>query len=310
MKSIRLIVWILFILLTGCGRTELETVHLNVPKEVRFGEIRTRGSDTGVANSADNSGFTFSLSASLDNEEPTTDYLWNVKVSNENGHWKSVRPIYWMNGLPITFFAIAPYVENQDIVQLSKAGEAPILTYTPPENAEEHIDLMTSSCTKSDGSVNLVFDHILTQIRFTVGKTFRPGTKVNEIRLKGIAVKGEYNQHSLSWTILPEYGQFAVSDVGFTMDDSKTAGDLISETYFFVPPQSITNKDACIEIFAEDDGLEIIGTMSLAGSRWEAGTIKTYFISYDGARFYASMLEDLKDSTRVDMDERNEITTD
>lgn len=310
MKSIRLILWILLILLTGCGQPEPATVHLNALKEVKFGEIRTRGSDTGVADSANNSGFTFGLSASLDNEDPKTDYLWNVKVSNENGAWKSISPVYWMNGLPITFFAISPYVDNQDIVQLSSAGEAPTLTYTPPENAEGHLDLMTSSCTKSGGTVDLVFDHILTQIRFTVGKTFRPGTKINGIRLKDIAVKGEYNLYNQTWTILPEYGQFAVSEVGFTMDDSKKAGDLISETYFFVPPQSITNKDTCIEIVAEADGLEITGTMSLVGSSWKAGTIKTYSISYDGARFYASMLEDLKESTRVDMDELNEMTPD
>lgn len=310
MKSLELILWIILILLTGCGRTEPATGPLDARKEVKFGEIRTRGSDTGIANLADNSGFTFSLSASLDSKEPKTDYLWNVKVSNENGAWKSARPIYWMNGIPITFFAIAPYVENQDIVQHSKAGESPTLTYTPPENAEEHIDLMASSCTKSDGTVDLVFDHILTQIRFTVGKTFRSGTKINEIKIKNISVKGEYNLHNLTWTILPEYGQFAVSNIGFTMDDRKTAGDLISETYFFVPPQSITNKGACIEIVAEDDGLEITGTMSLVGSSWDAGNIKTYSISYDGVRFSASMIEDLKESTQVDMDERNEMTSD
>lgn len=169
---------------------------------------------------------------------------------------------------------------------------------------------MASSCTKSDGTVDLVFDHILTQIRFTVGKTFRSGTKINEIKIKNISVKGEYNLHNLTWTILPEYGQFAVSNIGFTMDDRKTAGDLISETYFFVPPQSITNKGACIEIVAEDDGLEITGTMSLVGSSWDAGNIKTYSISYDGVRFSASMIEDLKESTQVDMDERNEMTSD
>ncbi len=308
MKQLELILWIILILLTGCGRSEPTAQNHYATKEVKFGEIRTRSSDSGSPGLSNLDGLTFSLSASLDSEAPKTDYLWNIKVSNENGYWKSSRPIYWMNGNPITFFAIAPYVEDQDIIQLNNVGESPTFTYSPPENAEEHLDLIASSCTKSEGTVDFVFDHILTQLRFTIGRTFQTDVKIKEIRLKNISGKGEYNLQSHTWTVAPEYGQYAITDVGFTMDDSKSAGDLISGTYFYLPPQVITNQEACIEIIAEYDGQEICGTMSLVNSRWDAGTIKTYSISYDGTRFNASMLESLNESTRIDIDERNETT--
>lgn len=308
MKQLKLILWIILFFLTGCGRSEPTAQNHYASKEVKFGEIRTRSADSGNPGLSYLDGFAFSLSASLDSEAPKTDYLWNLKVSNENGYWKSSRPIYWMNGNPITFFAIAPYVEMQDIIQLNSAGETPTFTYNPPENAEEHLDLMTSSCTKIDGTVNFVFDHILTQLRFSIGRTFQTDVKIKEIRLKNISDKGEYNLQSHTWTLAPEYGQYAITDVGFTMDDSKSTGDLISGTYFYLPPQVITNQEACIEIIAEDNGQEISGTMPLTNSRWDAGTIKTYSISYDGTKFSASMLENLNESTRIDIDERNEMT--
>lgn len=308
MKQLKLILWIILFFLTGCGRSEPTAQNHYASKEVKFSEIRTRSADSGNPGLSYLDGFAFSLSASLDSEAPKIDYLWNLKVSNENGYWKSSRPIYWMNGNPITFFAIAPYVEMQDIIQLNSAGKTPTFTYSPPENAEEHLDLMTSSCTKSDGTVDFVFDHILTQLRFSIGRTFQADVKIKEIRLKDISGKGEYNLQSHTWTLAPEYGQYAITDVGFTMDDSKSTGDLISGTYFYLPPQVITNQEACIEIIAEDNGQEISGTMPLTNSRWDAGTIKTYSISYDGTKFSASMLENLNESTRIDIDERNEMT--
>ncbi len=319
MKLIKLIVWIILVFLTGCRKTEPAMTHPGVKEEIKFGEMRTRSqgfcnadsgnysSDSGNSNSVVLSGFSFSLSASLDSDIPKTDYLWNIQVADKDGVWTSAKPVYWMDGIPITFFAIAPYSENQDIIQLSKAGELTSLTYIPPENAEGHLDIMTSTCTKSSGTVEFIFEHILTQLRFVVGKTFQSGVKINEIRLRNISGKGEYALHSHSWTIAPQCGQYTISDIGFTMDDSKSAGDLISATCFYLPPQVITNQDASIEIAAEDDGVEFTGTVALTNSHWDAGTIKTYSISYDGKRFSASMLEDLKDSVQVDIDELNEI---
>ncbi len=299
---------IFLILSAGCRRMDNSTVTVDSSaQEIQFNRISTRSMESGSSAPAD---FTFGLSASLDpKDNPLTDYLWNVKVSQENGNWKSSAPIYWMNGIPICFFAVAPYPDsaNQKVLQIYPAGESPALTYYPPEDANGHIDIQTATCTKSSGTVALDFEHILTRVRFTVGKTFHSGAEILEIRINGIYGKGTYNMHTGTWALNSETNSYSIENVGFIMSEYKAAGSLISATLFQIPPQVVSSPDACIEIIAIDDGREIIGTMPLAGSRWDKGAVNSYSICYDGTRFSASMTENLSETGQtIEIDDRNE----
>ena len=248
----------------------------------------------------------FSVSAHLDDRGPaTTDYAWNVKVSNKNGTWKSNSPIFWMNGRDITFFAVSPYIQpGMENLCLSTAGEVPAVTYTAPESAVGQTDILAAHDTRDHGAVVLDFRHITSCIQFVTGKDFQEGVSITEIELNGIYRQGTYRLDSDRWESLLDNGKSKISDIGFTMNGNIPEGTPISERYFFLPPQE---SDIEISISIVENGVRETYTVPAGAIAWKAGKVYKYAISYRGQKMSVSSTESLTEDVTINIDDRNEI---
>mgnify|MGYP004565013147 CR=1 FL=1 len=250
---------------------------------------------------------TFSLSAHLDDGGPAiTDYAWNVKMSQTNGIWKSDTPLFWMNGMDISFYAVIPYQNDtaDERLRLHSAGESPAVIYSAPESSDGQIGILTATDRRSSGTVALDFRHINACIRFVCGREIQDGVSISEISLDGVYKKATYRIESEQWQDIDCIGKCSISDIRFTMGSGIAVGDPISVRHFFLPPQE---TQAQISVSITDGGSNDIYTVPVGHTVWEAGKIYTYTISYSGRKLTVSSTESLMETGNHYIDDRDEI---
>lgn len=213
-------------------------------------------------------------------KEPGIPYMDNVKVTeNTEGQWVPSETYYWQpRGKKIRFFAYAPY--NSASYEPGTEG----LSYHVPSTVEDQPDLIVANSGEFDGGeehapVNLVFKHVLTAIRFSVGDDMIPG-RISRISLNGVYANGTYDFDTAEWDVtgMPNFTFSLMPDksIDGTPDTEITSG----ESTFMMIPQTLPDG-AKVEIEFTDDLSGVQHTMSAAigGTEWKPGKIIQYRIS-------------------------------
>lgn len=268
-----------------------------LPHHPETGEISIALTKAGAAESGyGDSDMTFGISAHLGEAEPyTADYVWNAKVSVTGGTPVSECPLYRMDGMPIRFYAYMPYAADSDTcaaVSISGPGEVPEIRYRACEDASGHIDIRTAEGMETDGTVSLVFHHILAGIRIVKGKEFDESGSIEAIRAVGVTGSGSYNMVSGTWSLTGERRSFHASD---------------TDMRFLLPPQ-VFDDDTRLEIAINDSGRTISGAIPLAGMIAEAGHLYTFSVTYTAGRLDISSTESFIAGPSFDLDDSSEYS--
>lgn len=251
--------------------------------------------------------------------EWTTNFAHNIRVSYEGNKWNSEKTLQWVASENIKFFAYSPY---SDAVPASsgaseEAADAtnstpfiihsaegatgvPTLTYTVPQDVTKQIDLMyaTANCTGNgtgdvqNGAVQLNFKHALTAVTIKAGKKMLPGT-VSKIEISGVHGSGIYPIGANKWTTTDKADRtFSIENETAIKNESDTESGTVlnpdDKGYtFMMIPQTLTNE-AKLTISFKDDltGLDRTLTAKLKDftndSQWKVGKQYTYSINSTG----------------------------
>lgn len=209
------------------------------------------------------------------------DFMYDVSVAKRGSAWIPDSNPYWPgSAYKMKFFAYAP--KGSDAYRLSDRGAAgaPTISCAIPADVAEQHDLLVAASTEVSGnantSVDLMFRHALTAVKFVCGSDMKAGT-VKSVTLKGVNSAGVYRFETHAWSDIG-----TVKDFSQTLDkaSSGTAGEAITadaQTFMMIP-QTLP-ENAKIEIVFDDGTGRRTLSGNIAGSEWPMGKTVTYKIS-------------------------------
>lgn len=129
----------------------------------------------------------------------TPNFMYNqeVKVATKACTYEPAK--YWPAGASdkVSFFAYSPYNNANLTVPANSVAGAPVLTYTVPATVGDQVDLMCARAidkASADGTVNFVFSHALTQVKFSAQMDAAlPATtsvKITSLAFNGLQMTG------------------------------------------------------------------------------------------------------------------------
>lgn len=230
----------------------------------------------------------FGVYASTDDASATSYYMENVEITKANS-WTPVKEYLWPGAGSLHINAYSPYcfepssADAGGITALpsSAPGEAPLLSYTVPNDVTSQTDLMWADPKDASSSpCRLTFNHAMSAIRFVTGAEMAACT-VKSITISGVYTRGTLNIETGAWsdcggmsdytaelntTLTPGSGQEYVSENTPITDSDHT---------FMLLPQSLGN-DASVTLVVDNNGDSLVFNASLSGQTWVAGNTYTY----------------------------------
>lgn len=238
--------------------------------------------------------------AEIEENQWTTNFAHNLKVSNIGGNWASEKKLDWTGSGNIKFFAYSPHADTEEfkgsIIHSGPSEKgAPVLTYTVPEDIIRQPDLMTAttSCKGNQGGdVALTFSHVLTAITIKTGKDMLAG-EITKVSLSGVYGKGVYSFETGGWTIAKDEkttgfsitkkvelpGEEKRNDIYTPSGTSVVDGELT----FMMIPQTLPKEAKLIIHFTDSLTMKSRTlTASLGDKIWPKGKKVIYSISSTG----------------------------
>ncbi|BCS85846.1 hypothetical protein prwr041_17390 [Prevotella herbatica] len=220
------------------------------------------------------------------------DFINNQQVSTSGSIWKTGADYFWPDdGDKLSFFAYAPFGNNDVTVASASSTGTPSITYTANTDVTKQPDLMvaktlnqTRNTTSIAAGVDMSFYHALTAITFSVGKDMVPGV-FKSIAIKGVITTATYNLSTNAWNTIngTSTGDISITLNGTTgividgtADVALTSG---TSTMMMIPQTFSSGSTAYIEaVFNNGNGDKTL-TASLAGTTWNSGTSTIYKLS-------------------------------
>lgn len=225
----------------------------------------------------------------------TPEFAHNLKYNNDGTPTDASALLQWPgSGAQVKFFAFAPYPdENNTNITLSgpDAPGSPRITYTVPENATEHTDLMVAvadvSSTTDHTDVELKFGHALTAVKVIASESMLE-CKVERVTFSGIYTTGTYNMGSATWEGTAPTGEcYAALN---QQTPSETSKIVDGEYTFLMLPQTLPDGATLTIKYTETlTGAARTLTAPINGKTWEAGKIVTYKISTESVSVVAGI---------------------
>ena len=201
---------------------------------------------------------------------------------------------YWPQNGNISFFAVAPAIENFN-VPTAENIDAPTLTYTIPSDVSLQKDIMvaqTAAINTPTAPVGLQFQHLLAAVQFKVGE-------MQFIKIKSLKITGVYGgditftYNNGMWTptstTLSEYDltSLIVDTSGLIEGDEITSND--NNSIMLVAPQTLPEgAEVVVEYTETITGITYEGEKAkkatLSGE-WIAGKTTTYALNIKGTNF-------------------------
>ncbi len=137
------------------------------------------------------------------NANPST-YIPGIEVTKSGSHWNYSPAYYWPLTGNLSFFGIG----GDGVDNYTQSGSSfPSFSYTIADTSSEQKDLVVAVITNQNkqanggNAVNMVFNHILTQVNFSLkGKNTNLSYKVKEIRLEGAKKSGTFTFNGTTGT--------------------------------------------------------------------------------------------------------------
>ena len=221
----------------------------------------------------------------------TPDYLYNVEVGLQGDYWTPVTPTYWpLTGSYARFYAYAPFGADRLVLSGAATQGPPTLTYTIADQLIDQKDLVLAASSDvacaSHPQVSLVFNHLLTGVKFAEGR-IRSGL-VTRIAIRGVRNKGVYKTALRQWESQNGRADYE-QPVSYT---TGTAGsDIMADKAFLMMPQNVP-AGAKVEVTIQGADLETgqlhtyTLTATIGGQVWNPGNWLSYRINADAVVIY------------------------
>lgn len=179
------------------------------------------------------------------------------------------------NAYRVSFYAYYPYGNaNLALSSLATDRGIPAYTYTVPEDAADHVDVMTANVLDMLGGqqtpVNLSFQHRLAAIRFRLTNTGDNPMIVKSVTIAGVKYTGTLR--NASWTLGSDTRSSVLACNDTEVESGETV-DLTDGNYMFMLPQTLP---ATAKVILETEKNTFEGTIS---GLWAAGQVYTFSIN-------------------------------
>ena len=254
-------------------------MSMTVSEEPMTGRAATRGAQ---ASSASISTFGVSGSLCMRNSSYTAVGCGSFFYNEEVAPGISMDYAWPTSDYKLSFFAYYPY-GNDNLTMASLATEKgiPAYSYTVPEDAADHVDVMTAQVTDMLGGqqspVTLSFNHRCAALRFRLTNTGDNTMTVRSVTVAGVKYTGTLR--NATWTLGSDT-RSSVLDCDDTEVESGETVDLTDGNYMFMLPQTLPST---AKVILETEKNTFEGTIS--GS-WTAGQVYTYSINANDAVNY------------------------
>lgn len=254
-------------------------MSMTVREEPMTGRGVTRGAQTSTAAIS-----TFGVSGALcmRNSSYTAVGCGSLFYKEEVAPGISMDYAWPTSDYKLSFFAYYPY-GNDNLTMASLATEKgiPAYSYTVPEDAADHVDVMTAQVTDMLGGqqspVTLSFNHRCTALRFRLTNTGDNTMTVRSVTVAGVKYTGTLR--NATWTLGSDTRSSVLACNDTEVESGETV-DLTDGNYMFMLPQTLP---ATAKVILETEKNTFEGKIS--GS-WAAGQVYTYSINANDAVNY------------------------
>lgn len=192
-------------------------------------------------------------------------------------------PVLWdsvSDAATMKVYGYAPMVGDSDAnIGVTSSGGVTTISYVVPEAVTDQVDIIATRISEVSSdyrqNIPLTFEHILTGIRFKAGFD----CSVTSLRVVNVMGAGEYvigdvwsgQSAKMSFTLPIESSGRSCSSGSYITNDE--------EILMMIPQQ--LGEDAYVEMVYTDTSGEHTIAASLAGLKWEIGSLITYTINRD-----------------------------
>lgn len=219
------------------------------------------------------------------------DYIYNDEVSKCGDYWTPLTPRYWPEGSSYArFYAYAPYGADNVVLSSRTTQGPPTLTYTIAPELIDQKDLVLAASDDADCAshpeVSLVFNHLLTGVKFAEGR-IRSGL-VTSITIDGVRNQGTYKTSQAQWENQSGKATYQ-QPVSYTTGTE--GADIMTDKAFLMMPQNVpAGATVIVTIQGTDDQTNEERTYTLTanigGQVWNAGDWLSYRINADAIVIY------------------------
>lgn len=131
-------------------------------------------------------------------------FMNGLAVSYKTDKWTFDGTYYWPLEQKIQFFAYA--TDNAATYNAETTDKYPTIGYTIAKESADQKDFVVAKATNqtqatSENGVKLTFDHVLTQVNFSVkGDDADLTYKISSLKIEGVANTGTYSYDTKTWT--------------------------------------------------------------------------------------------------------------
>ena len=221
----------------------------------------------------------------------TPDYIYNDEVARRGDYWTTLTPRYWPDNLShARFYAYAPYNADNVVLSSRTTQGTPTLTYTIAPELIDQKDLVMAVSADADCAsrpeVSLVFNHLLTGVKFAEGR-IRSGLVTN-IAITNVRNQGTYKTSQSRWE--NQSGKASFNQPVNYVTGTEGA-DIMADKAFLMMPQNVP-ADATVVVTIEgtdpqtNEERTYTLTANIGGQVWNAGDWLSYRINADAIVIY------------------------
>lgn len=195
-------------------------------------------------------------------KETTTEQIFNAQAVTANNGTCTYSPLqYWVGGYNYTFEAIAPQSGNNGVTFNAAKGASTITFVSDSETdliyatGSENLT-STTNLTETPEAVGLVFNHLLSRVKFSFVNGFPANSDVKltvtNVKIDNAGKKAIYTPSNETWAAATESGV-----VNFASDDvANIAGTKSAETeHKYLIPADIKNYTVTFTVVMTQGGV-------------------------------------------------------
>lgn len=249
----------------------------SLPESVSIGFTAYKYENSGAAASA----WTLHTSPSV------MEAVYDGSRSGHSKKWVPTTRLLWPGSGYVKYFAYAPF-EAAGATVTAASGSAPSIAYTVPATYDEQVDLLVADAASSceyEGDplvtaidVPLTFNHLLTSIRFRVGK----GLSISSISIKDVYNKGTLSlgDATRAWTLdNASKATYTITSPTLKTDPTDSDYSIVNDEYTLILMPQTLPVGAVIEATVTDGISSKTLSVSMAGEVWAPGKLITYTIT-------------------------------
>lgn len=170
--------------------------------------------------------------------DPTTispNFMYNQQViKQEDGSWLYTPTKYWSNDVndKYTFFSYAPYSANEaNTTYTENRTGYPIFVHTSPPKMIDSRDLVLAGrkCTKDVGTVQLIFEHVLSRLRFEFRNDLISDNETYSMVVKSIKLQNVTTQSAFTFEDYEESDYGLRLKEAYMEEEKEVTGDITAD---------------------------------------------------------------------------------